>query len=115
MEGLDILVDKIGKKAAQRFLTLSQPQIKKDHRELLHYLISKDQKKATTKAHYLKAMANLYATKKLLAYYKIITSENNQCQYTPSFIDNLRKELDDVEANIQFFLTVADNESHRVF
>jgi len=104
MKGLEILVNKIGQKSAQRFLTLAQPQLEQDHQQLLQHLQDKEWQKAADKAHYLKATANLYASETLLKYYALIMQEKAALQQNTLFIDALNQELKRVEKNIQLFL-----------
>jgi hypothetical protein len=104
MKGLNILVNKIGDPPAKRFLALAQSQLKQDHAELLHALNSKDWEKAASKAHYLKATANLYASQSLLDAYALIIQKKAALEQDPLFIKTLDQELQRVEENIQHFL-----------
>ena len=104
MKGLNALVSKIGEIPAKRFLTLAQSQLKKDHQELLQNLYTKEWEKAASKAHYLKATANFYASTTLLDYYSLIIQKKAELQQTPLFIESLSQELKRVEKNIQIFL-----------
>ncbi len=104
MKGLEILVNKIGKKPAQRFLKLAQTQLEEDHQQLLQHLHAKEWQKAADKAHYLKATANLYASETLLKYYGLIVKNKPALQQNTLFIEALNQELKRVEKNIQLFL-----------
>lgn len=104
MKGLNALVNKVGKTPAKRFLTLAQAQLKQDHQELLQNLHAKEWEKAASKAHYLKATANLYASTTLLGYYSSIVQKKAELQQDLLFIESLSQELKRVEKNIQIFL-----------
>lgn len=99
------LIDIVGKEAAQRLLSMTQPQLQQSQQALLHSLQQQDWQTAAALAHKLCATAHLYDSLHLQAALTNINERNLAALQHPTFIPSLTDTFEQIQANIQLFIS----------